>query len=342
MDKIFSPTIAFVLITPDNLQRLSGTMESLKKQTIAKEIELFIVARKQQISLEELNNLKPYFLTVQVVEREEVKDVTSAGAAVVPYVTAPITAFLEDHVYIQEDYATQLVAAHEGEWAAVGPNFHNANPGNSWSWANLILYYGTFTERIKSEEVFTLPMNNISYKTVILRSLSNNLEQLMSSWSGGLNNELQNLSFRLYYESKAVIYHRNFVEPTLLIKMALAGGQIYGSRRAKATSWSRLKKLVYAIGSPLFPFIRIYKIWKEMSRSKRMANLVIAHAVPLFIQLIFDAIGQAKGYLFGIGESRAFIDHVEMGIRTDVTIGFQPVQALMTAKKLEEGTEMRI
>ncbi len=54
---------------------------------------------------------------------------------------APVIAFLEDHVEALPGWAEAVIAAHEGPWAGVGFEMHNANRGVGISNAVAVMNY---------------------------------------------------------------------------------------------------------------------------------------------------------------------------------------------------------
>src|ERR1041384_1659609 len=103
--------MSVVLVTPDNYETIRKTMEHLRVQTVAEQLEVVIVAPSAStlnISAEDTAG----FHHVRLVENGEIISTGKAIAAGVRAANAPVVAYAEEHSYPGRDWAEALIKAH--------------------------------------------------------------------------------------------------------------------------------------------------------------------------------------------------------------------------------------
>jgi len=293
--------LSVVLATPDDYQTIRRTVSHLLAQTAAGSLELVIVARSASLRLPPADRarLRGTFAGVQVVEVDEIRSVGRANAAGVRRATAPVVALAEDHCFPEPGWAERLIAAHRGPWAAVGPVVRNANPGSAVSWADFFIGYGPWLHPQQPREAEFLPGHNTSYKREVLLACGPHLERLLEAETV-LHWQLRAEGQRLFLEPGAITAHTNFsLWRSWLPVQYLAGRVFAGARVRSMPPWGRL---LFAAGSPLIPWLRLWRLWRAAgTREQRARFLGCLHA--LVIGLLLDGAGQFVGYVAGSGRA---------------------------------------
>lgn len=293
-----TPVLSVILATPAGYRTIRKTVSHLRSQTARSSLELVIVAPSQELLGLEVDQLKE-FACYQVVEIQKFQSIGQANAAGIRRATASIIALAEDHCFPDSQWAERLIAAHQGPWVAVGPGVRNANPNTAVSWADLFIGYGPWLTPSPSREAEFLPGHNTSYKREILMGYADQLDRMMEAETV-LHWDLREKGHRLYMQSTASVAHTNFSLWTSWIPAQFYNGRLFAGARArqKPPSW----RIVFVLGSPLIPGVRLWRIWAGLpSRELKIRFLGCLHA--LIIGLAIDGVGQMVGYALGMGNA---------------------------------------
>lgn len=291
--------LSVIIATPDRFDTIRNTIAHLRKQTVGADLEIVIVAPARVSQQFDAKELEP-FAGYRVVEVGSIDSIGRANAAGVRAASASIVALAEDHCFPEAGWAEALIAAHAGDWAAVGPGVRNANPSTAVSWADLFIGYGPWLVPGEAGEAAFLPGHNTSYKREVLLAYGEALASMLEAETL-LHWDLRDRGYRLLFEPTAVVAHTNFSLWRSWIPIQFHSGRMFaGSRRKAMALW---KRLVYVLGSPLIPAVRLARIAAQVRPRHLLKELAFcAHA--LAIGLALDAMGQLVGYATGIGNAR--------------------------------------
>ncbi|MBD0316791.1 MAG: glycosyltransferase [Nitrospiraceae bacterium] len=296
------PSMSVVIATPDNFEVIRHTISCLARQTVRRLLEIVIVAPSRvQLKLNETSLPDPLtgFAQVQIVEVGTIRSIGRANAAGIRHATAPVIALAEDHCFPDPQWAENLIKAHRGPWAAVGPAVRNANPKSAVSWADLFIGYGPWLSPTIGREADFLPGHNTSYKRAHLLAYGKELESMMEAETL-LHWDLRKNGHRLFIDPSVQVAHLNFSLWRSWLPVQFYNGRLFaGARVRKITQW---KRALFIAGSPVIPGLRLWRIWRDLQGGEqRRRFLFCAHA--LIIGLILDGVGQMVGYAAGVGRA---------------------------------------
>ena len=291
--------MSVIVITPDRYTTIRRLLDCLAAQTIREHLEIIIVA-PAEIRLELDQKLLQSFGGMHVEGVQSIESFAEAQAIGVRAATSPIVAFTEDHSFPDPDWAENLVYAYRKGWAAVGPEVANGNPRSLISWTNLAIEYGKWLAPADSNVVNHLPGHNSSYKRDILLRYGNKLGTWLEAESI-LHWDLTSKGYKLWLESSARTAHQNFSDFFWSIRLRFCCGMVFAASRVR--TWSRVMRFVYFCGSPLIPFVRLYRIMRELRRPGRPRRLIPRMAPLLLLFLVCDGFGEMVGYAFASGKA---------------------------------------
>lgn len=248
------------------------------------------------------------FEDARVVQVEDMHSTSVARAAGIRAARAPVIVLTEDHSLPEPGWAEALIEAHRGDWAAVGPAVKNGNPDSLLSWVNLVIEYNDWLYPVPAGEISHLPGHNSSYKRDVLMDYDDDMEAWLEAESV-FHWELRANGRRIGMEPSAVTRHYNFslFKPTLELRYA-AGRQFAGMCKRR---WSLARRLLYFFGSPLIPFVRTYRIIRQMRLPGRPAHLLPRLVPVCFFMLAVETVGAAIGFLFGPGKTGRYIAKID-------------------------------
>lgn len=300
------PALAAIVVIPDTYDTVRRTMSHLKAQTAAKHIEIILVVpSQQQLQLDESE--LACFHNWQVVEVGVVTSKKIGFVAGIRRAHAPIVALTEDHSFPDANWAEVLIDAHKQPWAVVGPSMRNGNPDTMISRADYYQAYGEWTHPISSGPVRHLPGNNSSYKRDILLKLGDKLEDLMQAESI-LHRSLREQGYELLLESRTCTSHFNFSTWSSLIPLRYYVGRQFASTWAKSWSWPR--RLLFTAASPLIPWVRLWRVQKQIRRLQH-GSLLLRVLPVLLAGLLVEGLGHMVGYALGAGNCIESLEEYE-------------------------------
>ena len=305
-----APALSVVLVAPDGYGEVATTVRHLRAQTLASQIELVIVARHvEDVHVPEQHAAELGKITL--VEVPEIAILAAARAAGVACASAPFIAFGEDHSFPEPGWAASLVAAHERGYAGVAPEIKNGNPATALSWAAMFLHFAGVVEPQNGFETdWPAASHNMSYRRDVLLEQGDKLSELMLA-ELFLHRALRAHGHKLWVEPGAATRHVNASRLAPALRHAWFGGRLYGSLRCELDSWSLARRIVYAGGSPLIPFLRLRRVLPELRRTHVGAGLLPRVLPSMVALLIVHAAGEAAGYLFGAGATRVAYSEFE-------------------------------
>ena len=80
---------------------------------------------------------------------------------------------------------------------------------------------------------------------------------------------------------------------------------------SRVRNWPQFKRVIYFFGSPLIPFLRLYRIVRELRRPGRPRRLLPLLMPFLLLFLMCDGIGEMVGYAFGSGKAEEAMTKME-------------------------------
>jgi glycosyltransferase involved in cell wall biosynthesis len=302
---VTEPRLSVVIVT-DAYETIRKTVRHLRAQTVASAIELVIVAPDGQLDLDEGEVAELH--SHRVVEIGDIRSLSWARAPGIRAASAPIVALAESHAYPEPEWAERLLAAHDGEWAAVGPAVYNANP-SVVSWINLLIDYGPWLGPARGGEMRDLPGHNSSYKKELLIGYGGRLESMLEA-EIIMHADLRARGHRLYQEPAARMTHVNVTRTASWIGERFQTGRRFAS--ARGAVWPGWRRAVYAAGSPLIPAVRLRRLLRDAARVGAGRELRGYGYVLLVLALMVSAAGELVGYALGSGDSMYALSRIEL------------------------------
>jgi glycosyltransferase involved in cell wall biosynthesis len=288
------PVLSAVIVTSAKNGNLRRTIAGLRNQEMRSLLEIILVTASTGRQIPRDLDTDCFF-GVKVIELDPMTCRGEARLCGVRNASAPVVAFVEDHAYPDDGWGEALLGAHTGLRAAVGYQICNANPASAVSWANLFLFYGPWVEHAAPAADILLPSENISYRRDILLQYGDSLASFFEN-DYVLHMDLRRRGFSLYLEPAARLFHWNIDTYPAAVFYSYMNGVIFAA--ARSSQWRVARRLLYAGGSFLIPFIRAPRILGDFLRTGR--GKLLPGCVPaLLVGLLAGASGEMAGYLLG-------------------------------------------
>jgi hypothetical protein len=301
-----APDLSVILPT-DSYETIADVARAWEAQANGKAIELVIVAPREAHARAS-ERAPGGFSGVKLVESQPYP-LPAARAAGIRAAQAPLVAIAETHSFPQPGCADAMIEAHRGPWAAVGPAMLNANPDSLISWANLLLDYGPWVELESGGPAEDVPVHNSCFKRSVLLDYGPELDEVLAR-EYHLVQDLQSRGYSLYMEPSARTAHLNVSRPRAWLRERFHAGRFFAAARARP--WGRARRLAYAAGSPLIPFLRVRRILARVRSSPRTSGLAPRILPVLAASLAVSALGELFGYAFGPGRAATHCHEIEI------------------------------
>jgi len=296
-----SPALTVLVATTGRGRTVRRTLQHLRAQTLADRIEVFLIAPRES----SFDDLAPDetrgFAQCRRFGIGSFDEVERAFVPGIRAATAPVVALLENHVYPDPDWAGAIVRAFEGPWSAVGSIITNANGATATSWVEHLMTYGRHDETARGGEVARIPRNNSAFRRDVLLAFGDGLPDVLAR-DGGLLDALTRDGHRFHRETGARMQHLNPSRMRSMLRLRFHSGRASADTRARSSGWSFGRRMLYAVGSPAFPLLRLRAMWPGLRAHPARAEMP-AIAPLLAVALVLDAAAQAVGFALGAGDS---------------------------------------
>jgi len=303
-----TPRLSVILVT-DRYATVRKMVESLERQARRDVVELvFVTPAPAEIPVgkDELDG----FAAARVVAVDSVQRLPAARAAGVRAATAPLVYLAETHAFPQPGFVEAIVEAHEAGWSAVVPAVGNANPGDgARSWSILLLDYGDRLATNPPEERTRLGPHNTALERELLVRLDGDLTALLAPGSA-LADELRSRGARIAFHPDALIDHVNVSRTPAWVGERFAGGVLLA--QARVARWSFRRRLLYAAGSPLIPFVWLSRTLRVVRWGERRREVPRLTLPLMVLGTVIWAVGEFVGYLGAGGDAEVRMTEYEM------------------------------
>lgn len=301
------PAMSVVLVG-DTFETVRETIGYLDRQTVRDQLELLIATEsRDELGLDE--RACAGFHSASVVEVDSIANIQPPRAAAIRVARAPLVLIAETHCFPESGSCEALIERHREPWVVVGQSILNGNPDSAISWSNVLMDYGPQLVGTPSGEVDQIASHNASYKRDALLEVDDELESLLEA-GDMLHEALVARGAGLFLEERARTAHLNVSRPGSWVRERTADGRAYAARRAK--DWPIPRRVLYILGAPLIPVVRLIRIRGYMRRTALPRHLAVRLYPTLFVGLCVSTFGEVLGYALGAGSSMRTVCEMEL------------------------------
>ena len=288
--------LSVVLAARTGLSELRPVLGNLRRQTIASEIELIVVASRSAVTAEEIATLGG-FRSVRLVEIDRVVNRGRAAAHGILEAGTPFVALHENHVFPSVDTMERLIEGRDdpaGQDAAVAPCMRAANPETRRSLAMFLVAYGHVAAPGDAEPRAALPFHHAAYRTDTLQAFGHRLPELMADESN-LQHALLAQGLTLSVHPSAVSWHINEARWWRSFKDPFIFGMKFGA--ARTSEWGLPRRLVYALAWPFVAALRLRDLLRLARHATDTRDRIPWLAPMLSLSATAGGLGEVWGYL---------------------------------------------
>jgi Glycosyl transferase family 2 len=287
-----APRLTAMLLMPRAFDELTGTLTHLRAQTIRSQIQVVIVTRRgrePEVDRRQLDG----FAAIDIVAVDAMPTVASGFAAGVRYATADVVALVEDHVFVEPDWAARVCEAFGEGCAAVAPLMLNANPATATSWMNFVVCFTEAVTTVEATEVEYGPGHNTAYRRSVLEQYEGELQRLIQT-ERNFHYRLRADGHVLRAEPRARLRHTNISIPYEALRQGFLGGVMFAKYRA--ARMSMVERVARTLLAPLVPLVRLSRLARAHWPARRAVGVPAAGWLLVPAGLVAHAAGEAVGY----------------------------------------------
>ena len=303
------PLLSTILLVPRRFDELTGAVAHLQAQTIRPRIQVLVVVvagHETDVDAAAFDE----FWGVEVVVVPSIPTVARAVAAAVAVASGEFVTLLEDHVFVEPEWAARICSAFDGGCAAVAPLMHNANPSTATSWANFLVCFNEAIAFDEPREIENGPGHNTVYRLSVLKQYEG--EDL-----GHLLQTERNFHYRLRAdghiiraEPRARLRHTNISIPSQALRQGFLGGVMFAQYRSATMSFP--EKVARTVLGPAVPSIRLARMAAARWRTGRSYGAPMAGWLLVPAALAAHAAGEMVGYWRLLGNIEATYEFFEL------------------------------
>jgi hypothetical protein len=304
-----SPALTVVLIADNYRDRAQRMLRSVLEQDIADRIVIFVYDRANQ-SGKDFPELNHPNVVYEAVDRRLTLGQLQKRATLTA--ATDIIAFIEEHVTVPPGWARETLLRHAQGYAGVSGSFVAGNPGQHFARILFSITYGTYVLPQQSGETQHMPGDNSSFIRARLLRYGDEMEILFNTDSllmGRLLADGENF----YRAAELQLHHWNEHIFSDGWKALFYWNQMYICNRVTLESWSLPHRVTRFLATPLVPFVRVLKTYRQSRRNGADMKQFLADSPIAFLYHCASALGMATGLLFGFQDSEWKFTNCETG-----------------------------
>lgn len=290
-----------VVLATEDARTIERTLASLRAQTGRDRLEVVLVSLSGEALRLESAQLEG-FGGHQLVDAGAPLSLAAGRAFGVRAAHGRYVHIGETHAFPHPDWAERIIESFDERWSAIVSGIENANPDGAISWANLLIDYGPWLTYRPAGEIESSPPYNTAFeRSFALRALELTPDAFAPGYD--LAALFRRGGHRILFQPAATVAHVNVSLASHWLHQRFTAAQMHAGLRSG--HWSRSRRLVYVLGSPLIPAVLATRIAPFVVAARREWKLPFLTAPAILLGLVARATGEAAGFAFGADEKVA-------------------------------------
>lgn len=305
-----SPILTVVLVVDKYRDRAKRVLHSLLEQDLAGELQVAVYDRAAQTAADLPEFHLPNVFYEAVDRKLTLGQLQKRATLTIP---TDIIAFIEEHVTVPPGWAQESLRRHAEGYTGVTGTFLGGNPRYRTARVIFAITYGSYTLPHEPGEATKMPGDNSSFIRSKLLKYEADLEML--------------------FNTDNLLVRRLVAEGEKMYRMPLAlqhwnedrfrdgwiglfhWNQMYIRNRVILENWSALYQLLRFLATPLVPFVRTFKGYRQAKENASAMGQFVADLPLAFLYHTGSALGMGAGLLLGYQDSALKFTNCECAIR---------------------------
>ncbi len=288
------PRLSVIIASYNSRRTINECIRSLENQTTDKGFEIIVVDSSIDGTATFVKERFPQVNVYQFKERKYPESARNVGISVA---RGEIIAFIDADCVADKHWIREILKAHQSPQSVVGGAIANGNPGYV-GWAAYFCELAQWMPGAHTKWLTDLATGNTSYKREVFEKYGTFMEGTYSA-DTAFHWHLRQNGVRLYFEPSILVYHcyiDNFIK---FLSHEYFHGQSFARVRVEVKSFSRLKRGIYILLTPLI-VVKLFLRTGIINLKNRMYLLHYLKVSPLLLLgIIFWTVGECIGYAKG-------------------------------------------
>lgn len=287
------PTLSIVVGSSNARATILECLEALESQAARAGAQILVVDNSTDGTPALVER---HFPGVELVASPATPYIPQLWASGVARSTGDIVAITTAHCVPAHDWVEHVLAAHDGDWAAIGGAIENREPCGLVDWAIYFCRYTPYMLPFESRVVEEVAGDNASYKRSALEQSGVDLAD--GFWEPVVHAKLRRSGFQLALTPRIVVRHARSYTFAGFVRQRFWHGRQFGSSRGATFTVAR--RLAYGALSPLIPLLFLGRIARRVHSKRRHAREFVLGLPALLAFLASWSAGEMSGYLWPI------------------------------------------
>jgi len=289
------PQLSIIVASYDSGNLIERCLESLENQNTDQPLEIIVV----DSSMDGVSNLiKKTFPDVRLYQFSERKFCGDARNFGVSVARGEIIAFIDADCWADQNWANQILKAHQSSYLAIGGTIANSNPGSTIGWASYFCEFSQWMPGFRSRNLADIAGANMSYKRKAFQEYGLFIEGTYSS-DTEFHWRLRRNKSCLQFVPSILVFHHNIDQFKRFLRHEFEHGRSFARVRMKSQDFSEWRRLFYGTFSFLIPGWLILKIGLRNLRNRIYLFHFLKASPLLMLGLISWSLGECAGYVRG-------------------------------------------
>ncbi len=289
------PQLSVIIASYNPGKLIERCLESLKNQSTDQPFEIIMVDSSSDGGGSLIGKKFPDVRLYQFSERRFCGDARNFGVSVA---RGEIIAFIDADCWADQNWANQILKAHQSSYLAIGGTIANANPESTIGWASYFCEFSQWMPGFRSRNLADIAGANMSYKRKAFQEYGLFIEGTYSS-DTEFHWRLRRNKSCLQFVPSILVFHHNIDRFKRFLRHEFEHGRSFARVRMKAQNFSELRRFVYAAFSFLIPFWLTLKIGLRNLRNRTYLFHFLKASPLLMLGLISWSLGEYTGYVKG-------------------------------------------
>jgi glycosyltransferase involved in cell wall biosynthesis len=288
------PQLSVIIASYNPGKLIESCLESLKNQNTDQPFEIIVVDSSSDGVDSLIGKQFPDVRLYQFSERKFCGDARNCGLSVAQ---GEIIAFIDADCRADQNWANQILQAHQSSHLAIGGAIANANPQSAIGWASYFCEFSQWMPGFPSRNMADIAGANMSYKKRAFEEYGLFIAGTYSS-DTEFHWRLEKNGLVLQFLPSILVFHHNIDRLRRFLRHEFEHGRSFARVRMKSRCFSKFRRWIYATFSFLMPPWLFFKIGRNNLKN-RTYLLHFLKAWPLLtLGLIAWSLGECVGYLF--------------------------------------------
>ncbi|TLD43546.1 MAG: glycosyl transferase, family 2 [Candidatus Jettenia ecosi] len=288
--------LSVIIASYNSGKTIKDCLKSLEDQVSDKDFEVIIVDSSPDDNTAKF--IKERFPRVNVYKFQERKYCGDARNFGISVAKGEVIAFIDADCRADSNWVNEIIKAHQSACVAIGGAIANGNPTSYVGWAAYFCEFSQWMPSLHAKWLRDIAGANMSYKREVFKKYGAFIEGTYCS-DTEYHWRLEEKGYRLRFVPSILIFHHNIDNLSKFLIHEYHHGQSFARVRTTSQRFSRLRRFLYVIFSPLITLKLFFKIG-FINFKNRVYLLSFLKVLPLFtLGLISWSLGECVSYAKG-------------------------------------------